>query len=426
MPEIRYVHAADLHLDSSFAGISRENASPDLAKRLQESTFTALERLVRLCEGQRPDFLVLAGDIYNREDASIKAQIKLREACQRLNDLEIPVYIAHGNHDPFPSRFQSLKFPANVHIFSSGEPEIFEFQGRDNKRALIHGLSHAKDDQSRNLACLFKRRVNDPAFQLAVLHCSVENAGQSDSLAPCTLSDLKNAAMDAWALGHAHNSVILSEQPFIAYPGNVQALNINETGKRGCLLVHARQTDNGWHCFSEFHSLGSVCCQKLYLDLDRVTEQDELEKRLEKLIEEELAHVDPTTSAIILRLHVSGRTVLNSGLRKEAGLEELRSIIAAHSSQRVTLALKDVILETRDEESWDESMAREDLLGETMRLYADLVKNPEIFKEICNQAFAPLLKSRHHADILSRAKDAELLELLYQAENLCMDILENR
>ena len=43
------------------------------------ATFTALERLFRFCEEKRPDFLVLAGDIYNQENYSAKAQLALRD-----------------------------------------------------------------------------------------------------------------------------------------------------------------------------------------------------------------------------------------------------------------------------------------------------------------------------------------------------------
>lgn len=97
MQPIRFIHAADLHLDAAFSGISRE-APSDLALRLQRSTFTALTRLVELCERERPDFLLLAGDVYNAEDQSLRAQLAVHDACARLSRLGIPVFIVHGNH----------------------------------------------------------------------------------------------------------------------------------------------------------------------------------------------------------------------------------------------------------------------------------------------------------------------------------------
>ena len=100
MDAVRYVHAADLHLDVAFKGaVSQFEDVSRSGRQLWEATFTALERLVRLCERERPDFVVLAGDIYNEEDHSLRAQFALRDACKRLEAHGISVFIAHGNHE---------------------------------------------------------------------------------------------------------------------------------------------------------------------------------------------------------------------------------------------------------------------------------------------------------------------------------------
>ena len=89
MDAVRYVHAADLHLDVAFKGaVSQFEDVSRSGRQLWEATFTALERLVRLCERERPDFVVLAGDIYNEEDHSLRAQFALRDACKRLGRYE--------------------------------------------------------------------------------------------------------------------------------------------------------------------------------------------------------------------------------------------------------------------------------------------------------------------------------------------------
>ena len=108
MQAIRFVHAADLHLDAAFAGITRE-APAELVRTLRESTFVALDRLAALCERERPDFLVIAGDAYNLEDRSLRAQLALRDACARLARIGVPVFIAHGNHDPLSSRLHGVR-----------------------------------------------------------------------------------------------------------------------------------------------------------------------------------------------------------------------------------------------------------------------------------------------------------------------------
>ncbi len=424
MSGIKYIHAADLHLDSPFAGLMRENTTSRLGKLLKDATYSALDRLVQLCESQNPHFLVLAGDIYNSEYASIKAQLKLREACRRLDDLGIPVYIVHGNHDPLSSSFGSLKFPPNVHVFPGDSPEIVEFNGSDNSRALIHGISHSQNREERNLAALFHRRENDPAFQLGLLHCSVEHADKGDRFAPCTLNDLKNTGLDAWALGHVHEGGVLCDSPFIAYSGNTQGLNINETGARGCLIVQAENEGGIWRCQPEFYPLAPVLWQKTGLDLDRATDMNELEKRLGRLVEKAAEEADPSAKMIIERLIINGKTPLNAWLRQNERMEDLRSIISHHSGNRPSFWLKDVEIYTRDEEVWEQSMDREDLLGQTMRVYAKLSSDPASREKTLQATLEPLLKRPLLAKIFQDTSEADIKEMLYQAESICLDILE--
>lgn len=152
MDAIRYIHAADLHLDTPFQGLSRETAQGGhLARLLHEATFTALERLFRFCEAEKPDFLVLAGDIYNQENHSVKAQLKLRDGCDRLNRLGIRVFLAHGNHDPLDSRLNAVEWPDNVTVFGP-EPERHVLEKDGRPLAVIHGISHARAREGRNLA----------------------------------------------------------------------------------------------------------------------------------------------------------------------------------------------------------------------------------------------------------------------------------
>jgi DNA repair exonuclease SbcCD nuclease subunit len=161
MYPIRYVHAADLHLDAAFAGLSHE-ADPQsghLARLLHQATFTAMERLFALCERERPDFLVIAGDIYNQEDQSIRAQLRLRDACERLSAFGVRIFLAHGNHDPLPSRLHTLRLPSNVTVFGSAA-ESHAILREGEAVAFVHGISYEHAKEGRNLARAFQRRDN--------------------------------------------------------------------------------------------------------------------------------------------------------------------------------------------------------------------------------------------------------------------------
>ena len=217
MDIVRYIHAADLHLDTPFQGLAREAAqSGHLSRIMQDATFTALERLFRFCEEKRPDFLVLAGDIYNQENYSAKAQLALRDGCRRLDALGIRVFMAHGNHDPLSSRLTAIHWPENVTVFGPDvESRLVEKDGQP--LALVHGISHAGSRENRNLAQLFRRDDTQSVFQLGVLHCTVEGEAKGDRYAPCSLDDLGRSRLDAWALGHIHQRRQWEGERCIAY-----------------------------------------------------------------------------------------------------------------------------------------------------------------------------------------------------------------
>ena len=61
---LRFVHAADLHLDSPFTGI-RATAPENVAQALYSATFDSYQNIVDLCISERVDALLVAGDIYD-------------------------------------------------------------------------------------------------------------------------------------------------------------------------------------------------------------------------------------------------------------------------------------------------------------------------------------------------------------------------
>lgn len=440
MNSVRYIHAADLHLDTPFQGLSRESAAGRPARLLQNATFTALERLFRFCESEKPDFLVLAGDIYNQENHSVKAQLALRDGCVRLDQLGIRVFLAHGNHDPLDSRFAAVEWPANVTIFGP-EPERHEVYKNGELLALVHGISHAKAKEGRNLARLFKRHEvrdathgaaheehdkNSACFQLGVLHCTVEGEAKADRYAPCSADDLKNTNLDAWALGHVHERRVISPAPFIAYSGNSQGLHINEPGPRGCLLVTASPHDKGFTCTTQFLRLGPVQWEKLELNLAGVEHIDEVERRLCHLLEEAADSVDPDCEALMTRIILRGASVLDATLRDPATQEDLLERMAYFAQGSPAVCIKDMLAETHAFTERAEYLQREDLLGEAVRLTERLRNDPALLREMGDSALTALFEHGKLRRILESPDAAEVQALLDDAERLCIDMLEAR
>lgn len=418
MDEICYVHAADLHLDTPFSGLDRKFAP--WADQLRRATFTALDRLRDLCLLKQPDFLVLAGDIYNQEEGSIKAQLQLRDMCAALDKRGIPVFMVHGNHDPYSSRFTSIQWPDNTFIFGPA-PQTLPVSRNGYEIALIHGASHASDREERNLAALLSRNSDRECFQLGLLHCNVDHAVVSDRYAPCSLADLQNSGLDAWALGHAHARRILCQTPFIAYAGNLQGLHCSETGPKGCLEVKASRCATGWQCEARFHALGPVQWQKAVVDLENAETIDETENRMAEALQNA---PEGEPDGLIVDMLLTGRTSLAPLLGQKDVLEELANRLQPFSAGPTAVLLRDISVDAAPLVSEAENLERDDLLGEISRLAKSLSEQPEELNAAVRDAIAPLARACRNILPPPDAKEQE--KLLARARRLCQDMLERR
>ena len=427
MDGIRYIHAADLHLDTPFQGLTRTaSQGAHLARLLQEATFKAMDRLFRLCESDRPDFLILAGDVYNEENHSVKAQLKLCDGCQRLRDAGVRVFLAHGNHDPLSSRLAAVQWPDNVTIFGP-EAESHTVEKDGQVVAVVHGISHAKIKEGRNLARMFRRSQQHQCFQLGVLHCTVEGQSKADRYAPCSLDDLKNTGLDAWALGHVHERATLSAEPYIAYSGNAQGLHINEPGPRGCLRVTASPQAGGtFACREEFVRLGPVQWARVQVDLDNVADLNEVESRTTRALEQAAESTDPGCDALITRVVLRGRTPLDAALRDTANQEDLAERLAHLQTATPSVWLKDMQAETSPAIDRAQYLQREDLLGEALRLSDRKAQSGEALHDVAAPALKQLYDHGQLRHILTQPDDERMRALLEEAERLCTDLLEAR
>lgn len=443
MQPIRFIHAADLHLDAAFSGISRE-APSDLALRLQRSTFTALTRLVELCERERPNFLLLAGDVYNAEDQSLRAQLAVHDACARLSRLGIPVFIVHGNHDPLSSRVNSLRWPDSVTVFGE-EVEAVPVGGGENGEplAVVHGVSHASARETRNLAARFRRGPENCAH-IGLLHAAPGDADGSSRYAPFSQEDLVASGMDYWALGHIHDRREVCRRPLAMYPGCPQGLHINEAGEKGCLLVTMTPSGEGdWTAKAEFRPLGPVQWDILEVALDDPASEaeaspavkcggkesaspelslDALEERLRNALDEAAEKLRPGCEALVVRLRLTGRTALDGALRREAVAADLLERLREPGEH---VWIKDMEVLTRLPVERGELAGRDDLLGEIFRLGDAGRAAPEKLEALRREALEPLFGHSRLRKVLEPLTETEMNRLLDDAESLCMDLLEN-
>ena len=446
MTPVRFIHAADLHLDAAFAGLCRE-APAELVRRLHEATFTAAARLFDLCEAERPDFLLLAGDISNQEDQSLRAQLMLHERCRRLETLGVRVFLVHGNHDPYPARLKTLRWPDNVTLFGE-EPESRLVTRDGAPLAVIHGVSHASAKETRNLAARFQR-TEDPCLQIGLLHTTLGAEDGETRYAPCSLDDLTASGLHYWALGHVHEQREICRRPLAVYPGSTQGLHINEQGEKGCLLVTAEPDGGDFRFTCAFKPLGPVIWKILDLPLDvpattmsHSSDQPDastspapvpadeacladLEIRLRAALDEAVAGLWPRCEALILRLVLTGRTPFNALLRKPGPRAELLERLREAQVTGPLVFVKDLEVRTLPLLDRARLTTREDLLGEILRGGDELRATPELLRAEAAEALKDLFAHPRAKRALAAVDDDTLRQILDDAESLCAELLEN-
>lgn len=237
----RFIHAADLHLDSPFSGLM--GLPEQLWTKIHQSTFQALHRLVDGAIQEQVDFVLLAGDIYDLEDRSIKAQAVFREEMNRLRKESIPVFMIHGNHDFLAEEELHLEMPDNVKVFST-KGETVQFTTKRGEKVAVSGFSYPERWVMDRKVQEYPSRYPSVDWHIGLLHGYSESSrSQHAHYAPFSISELQEKGYDYWALGHIHSSQKVSDHPLAYYPGALQGRNKKETGPKGYLQVTLSSTE---------------------------------------------------------------------------------------------------------------------------------------------------------------------------------------
>lgn len=247
---MRFIHAADIHLDSPLNGLSAYPDAP--AEQLRSATRDAFSELVTKAIDEDVDFMVIAGDLYDGTWRDYNTGIFFCKEMGRLKRAGIPVYVLFGNHDAEAEMTKKLELPDNVHTFNASKPQTFKI---DELAVSLHGQSFKQKDITTNLVTGYPP-ATPGHFNIGVLHTALEGYTAHATYAPCTLAELQARGYQYWALGHVHEYQLWEGPATIVFPGNLQGRSVRELGRRGAVLVSVDDT-------------GAVEVERIFIDVLR-------------------------------------------------------------------------------------------------------------------------------------------------------------
>ena len=332
----RFIHCADLHIDSPLKGLKR--LDPRYADWIRTATREAFKRLVDMAIADRVAFVVIAGDLYDGDWKSADTGIFVSRQLKRLAEADIRVFAITGNHDALSVVTRTVRWPETARRFA----ETAESVELPELGVVVHGRSFGDRHESSDFVAGYPP-PRPGLFNLGLLHTSLAGSDGHATYAPCTPAQLTAIGYDYWALGHVHVPREVQTNPHIVYSGNIQGRDIGETGPRGCYVV---TVDRNREPSTHFVELDDVRWERILIDLGTIDVRtpDEVVAAAVEAIEK---RVPPDERLLACRVVLAGATPLHRRLVTRRGtLREEIATVAGSQLERVCIEQVDV--ETTD------------------------------------------------------------------------------
>jgi DNA repair exonuclease SbcCD nuclease subunit len=405
---VKFIHAADIHLDSPLTGLSAYPDAP--VEMLRTATRDAFTNLVNEAIEQQVDFMVIAGDLYDGTWKDHNTGIFFCKEMGRLKKAGIPVYVLFGNHDAESEMTKKLQLPDNVYTFDTRKPTTFRLE---KLKVALHGRSFKEKETMENLVTGYPVPV-PRMFNIGVLHTALEGNSAHANYAPCSLEELHAKGYHYWALGHVHEHQMWNGVSIVVFPGNLQGRHIRETGPRGAVIVTA--DENG---IQDVKRLFVDVLRWVSLEVD-VTECDSLSEVVHTIGKELETIVDNSPSSIpsAVRVTVTGKTAAHGELfGLEAQLRaEVLALAVAIGPERLWIEKVKVGTSTLDD--GEAVRARADALSDLQDLLEAAETDPDFLKSLQEdllgfvnkaplelQAAAPYFKAIRSGDMVGLVRE---------------------
>lgn len=372
----RFIHTADLHLDSPLISLALRNR--DLAAEVAVASRIALKRIVDLCLTEKVDALLIAGDLWDGGQTSAKTPRFLKQELMRLSDAGVRCFILRGNHDAASKITKELEAPPLCHIFGTkAATQSFDVGAHS---IAIHGMSFAEGAVPESLLPRYPAPI-EGAFNIGMMHTSLNGSARHDVYAPCHISDLDTQGYDYWALGHIHKRTEHHGRSVVVMPGIPQGRDIGEAGATSVTL--GLLNDNG-HLSVEQRCVAALRFERLPVDLSGVTEWTQAIAALTKGLQQ-IGGTARAEDHLVLRPELTGQTPLAFRIARDMDQLQQEAIACAEGLARVWI---DKVENATTSTGPDQAQLPADLMS---IVTGDLPKDPALLATLADLARELLL-----------------------------------
>jgi DNA repair exonuclease SbcCD nuclease subunit len=272
MNKITFFHCGDIHFDVPFTTLSSKLGLP---KKRRQDIMEAFSKLIDLVKKEQPDFLFIAGDLYEQEYSNLKTVNWINEKFCEIEDTKV-ILIA-GNHDTETknSFYKTLNWNDNVYFIGKDKEKItFDEYNLD-----IYGIGFS-------LVQGQKMKLNDIECEtnknnVLLFHGDVDiDIGNRDYNALTSVA-LESKGFDYIGVSHNHKyRNDFGSRKIIYNAGSLEALGFDEEGEHGFIkgsITNKKLT-------TQFISLGYSKYKNIEIDIEDIETDVELIKQLKEIL----------------------------------------------------------------------------------------------------------------------------------------------
>lgn len=385
---MKFIHAADIHLDSALHGLERYEGAP--VEEIRSATRRAFDNLIELAIDEQVAFVLLVGDLYDGDWKDYNTGLYFVERMGRLRDASIRVFIVAGNHDAASQITKHLRLPDNVTLFSTRKPERVVL---DDLGVGICGQGFATRAVTDDISQDYPQ--GDPQLlNIGLLHTCLDGKPGHEPYAPCTVDGLRSKGYQYWALGHVHKREEVSRDPWIVFPGNIQGRHIREIGPKGCTLV---TVDGGEIVAVKHRDLDVMRWSICELDVSATETVDDIYEQVREGLQLALDAAEGRPVAVRLVLHGDCSAHLTLHADRERWIQEYRALATGLGGAGIWL--EKISIKTRPAISTDEVFERDDALSGLLRAIHDMELDTSVMDELADEM--SVLRQKLPAELLA-------------------------